>query len=203
MTHDEFEGVIRLWCVQFREDSYKDVIIAVHSLISSRTDTYPPVIGEIKEAIRAVTHPDETPSGEAWDLVMKCIKRGTVHAQEDWEKLPDEVKEAISPDEIKRRAEDEDFNEGVEKALFLKRWAVLRERRRAKDTMPESLLKQIEMRKAAFAQIEDAGLPMVETAAEPTPTEEPESTNDPLNGMSMKDYLKGRRNTDGVEEDRQ
>lgn len=199
LTSEEFEGVVRLWMVQFRENDYKDVIIAVHSLISSRTDTFPPVIGEVKDALRSVTHPDEIPSGNAWDLVMKCIRRGTVHAQEDWEKLPEAVREAISPDEIRRYAESEDFNEGVMMSQFMKRWSILRERKRAKDTMPESLLRQIELRKAAYSQIAAAEPAKIETTAEPAavlPTE----NDDPLNGMSMMEYLKNRRTADGVEE---
>ena len=83
LTDGDAKAVVTLWKIQFAEDSYKDVSLAVHTLISTRTDTFPPVIGEIKEVLRSITHPEEIPSGDAWDMVMKCIKRGTVHAAED------------------------------------------------------------------------------------------------------------------------
>ena len=155
MKDGDIKSVANLWKIQFAEDSYKDVSLAVHTLISTRTDSFPPVIGEIKEVLRSITHPDETPSGDAWDMVMKCIRRGSVHAAEDWEKLPEDVREAVSVDEIKRQAGNEDFNEAVEKSLFFKRWAVLRERRRASDTLPPSLRQQIEARRAALEKVGD------------------------------------------------
>lgn len=167
------DAIINLWAIQFAEDSYRDVSLAVHTLISTRTDTFPPVIGEVKEVLRSITHPDEIPSGDAWDMVMKCIKRGTVHAAEDWAKLPDDVRAAVSVDEIKRHAEDENFTESVEKSLFLKRWAVLRERKRVENSMPGSLLEQIAARRAALEQVKEE-TPQITTAAQKT--EEPTVT---------------------------
>lgn len=148
--------------------------LAVHTLISTRTDTFPPVIGEVKEVLRSITHPDEIPSGDAWDMVMRCIRRGTVHAAEDWAKLPDDVRAAVSVDEIKRHAEDENFTESVEKSLFLKRWAVLRERKRVEHNMPGSLLEQIKARRAALEQVKEEQPKQIETKAEKT--EEPTAT---------------------------
>lgn len=167
------EAIINLWTIQFAEDSYKDVSLAVHTLISTRTDTFPPVIGEVKEVLRSITHPDEIPSGDAWEMVMRCIRRGTVHAAEDWANLPDDVKAAVSVDEIKRHAEDENFTESVEKSLFLKRWAVLRERKRAEHSMPGSLLAQIQARRAALEQVKEEPQRLetkAEKAEEPTTT---------------------------------
>ena len=167
------DAIINLWAVQFAEDSYRDVSLAVHTLISTRTDTFPPVIGEVKEVLRSITHPEEIPSGDAWEMVMRCIRRGTVHAAEDWAKLPDDVRAAVSVDEIKRHAEDENFTESVEKSLFLKRWDVLRERKRVENSMPGSLLEQIAARRAALEQVKDEQ-PKIETKAEKT--EEPTAT---------------------------
>ena len=164
----DIKAVANLWKIQFAEDSYKDVSLAVHTLISTRTDTFPPVIGEVKEVLRSITHPEEIPSGDAWDMVMKCIKRGTVHAAEDWAKLPDDVRAAVSVDEIKRHAENEEFNEGVEKSLFLKRWAVLRDRRRTEQQMPPTLRAQIQARRAALEQAKEELPKQIGTKAEKT-----------------------------------
>lgn len=190
------DAIINLWAIQFAEDSYRDVSLAVHTLISTRTDTFPPVIGEIKEVLRSITHPDEIPSGDAWDMVMKCIKRGTVHAAEDWEKLPADVRAAVSVDEIKRHAENEDFNEGVEKALFLKRWAVLRDRRRTEQQMPPSLRAQIESRRTA---LETAQPPQITTEKSDEPAQKPaEAVQKPAEAskyenLDIRAYLSGKR----------
>lgn len=185
----DIKAVANLWKIQFAEDSYKDVSLAVHTLISTRTDTFPPVIGEIKEVLRSITHPEEIPSGDAWDMVMKCIKRGTVHAAEDWSNLPEDVRAAVSVDEIKRHAENEDFNEGVEKSLFLKRWAVLRDRRRTEQQMPPTLKAQIEARRKA---LETATPPKITTEQPAEPAQKPaESTK--YENLDIRAYLSGKR----------
>lgn len=183
------KAVVNLWKIQFAEDSYKDVSLAVHTLISTRTDTFPPVIGEIKEVLRSITHPKEIPSGDAWDMVMKCIKRGTVHAAEDWAKLPADVRAAVSVDEIKRHAENEEFNEGVEKALFLKRWAVLRDKRRTEQQMPPSLRTQIEARRKA---LETATPPQIVTEKPAELVKKPSEATK-YEGLDIRAYLSGKR----------
>ena len=183
------KAVVTLWKIQFAEDSYKDVSLAVHTLISTRTDTFPPVIGEIKEVLRSITHPEEIPSGDAWDMVMKCIKRGTVHAAEDWSNLPEDVRAAVSVDEIKRHAENEDFNEGVEKSLFLKRRAVLRDRRRTEQQMPPTLKAQIDARRKA---LETATPPKITTEQPTEPVQKPvEATK--YENLDIRAYLSGKR----------
>ena len=185
----DIKAVANLWKIQFAEDSYKDVSLAVHTLISTRTDTFPPVIGEIKEVLRSITHPEEIPSGDAWDMVMKCIKRGTVHAAEDWSNLPEDVRAAVSVDEIKRHAENEEFNEGVEKALFLKRWAVLRDRRRTEQQMPPTLRAQIEARRTA---LETAQPPKITTEHPAEPAQKPVEAKK-YEDLDIRAYLSGKR----------
>ena len=198
LTDGDAKAVVNLWQIQFAEDSYKDVSLAVHTLISTRTDTFPPVIGEIKEVLRSITHPEEIPSGDAWDMVMKCIKRGTVHAAEDWTKLPANVRAAVSVDEIKRHAENEEFNEGVEKALFLKRWAVLRDRRRTEQQMPPTLRAQIEARRTRTA-LETAQPPQITTEKSDEPAQKPaEAAQKPAEAskyenLDIRAYLSGKR----------
>ena len=174
LNNTDLEAVVRLWETLFKEDKYADVAIAVHPLITTRTDTFPPVIGEVKQALRGVTRPDEMTAQSAWAEVMKCVKRGGYHAAEDWALLPDEIKAAISPEQIKSMAVSEDFNESVEKSLFFRTWNTVTERRRVADTVPASIRAEIEKRKAAFSVAADAEPQRIETKAEKT--EEPTVT---------------------------
>ena len=183
-AHDA-DAVANLWAVQFREDQYKDVAVAVHSLISTRTDTYPPVIGEVKQALREVTRPDDIPQSAAWDMVMISVRRGIYHAAEDWALLPDIVKEAISPEQIKRMATDEDFNESVEKSLFYRSYAAVLERHRKGDILPPSLKQAIEARKAAVTEIADVTPLQIETEAETETVHDA----DAIGQLDIRDYL--------------
>ena len=188
LNETDAAAVASLWAVQFVDDSYKDVAVAVHSLISSRTDTFPPVIGEVKQALREVNRPDDIPNTAAWDMVMICIRRGAYHAAEDWALLPDVVKEAISPEQIKRMAMDEGFNESVEKALFFRAYAAVVERHRKGDVLPASLQQEIEARKAAIAEVKPEPL-MIEAA------EEPQTVPDikEIGQIDIRDYLTRNR----------
>lgn len=168
LNNTDLEAVVRLWETLFKEDKYADVAIAVHTLITTRTDTFPPVIGEVKQALREVTRPDEMTAQSAWAEVMKCVKRGGYHAAEDWALLPDVIKAAISPEQIKSMAMSEDFNESVEKSLFFRTWNTVTERKRVADTVPASIRAEIEKRKAAFSVAADTEPQKIETKAEKT-----------------------------------
>lgn len=54
MSRDDLEAVVALWTEMLADVSVESALIACKSIIGSRTDTYPPSIGEIRtEALSA------------------------------------------------------------------------------------------------------------------------------------------------------
>jgi len=73
MSDEEIDDVINLWAAMFQDDNVKVVTEAVRAYIATDTKGFPPIIGQIKEKIRKITHPQEVTEMEAWDLVRRAI----------------------------------------------------------------------------------------------------------------------------------
>lgn len=102
MTKDEAEGIIQLWATMFCDDDYLIVSEAIKSHIATDDKGYPPVIGQIKSKIRQLTHPNEMTELEAWNMVLKACTRSSYNSQEEFDKLPNNIKCLIgSPSVLK------------------------------------------------------------------------------------------------------
>ena len=75
--------------------------------------------------------------GEAWSMVYKALCRGNYHAEEDFEKFPEEIKKAVgSPMQLKAWASDPGFNEGVASSNFRRAYETVCERKKQDALMP-------------------------------------------------------------------
>lgn len=148
-SQDPVDGnmLLDLWTYQFQENDFRQVFQALNAAIASKTDGFPPSIGEVKARLIDVTNPDVSPFDETWDRLLKCFKRGSVHAQEDWEKLPEDDQKLISPGEIYRIAIAEDINLTVEKAGWYSRWKTLQEKKRIEKVVPAPVREVMELAK--------------------------------------------------------
>ena len=103
MSDEEIEDVIDLWATMFESDSAKIVTEAVRAYIATDTKGFPPVIGQIKEKIREITHPQEMTEMEAWDLVRRAITY--YNASEAFANLPLILKKIVgSPNQLREWA---------------------------------------------------------------------------------------------------
>lgn len=73
---------------------------------------------------------------EAWSLVRKAISNGYYGAEEEYAKLPDDVKRAVgSPSQLRAWAMDSGFNEGVAMSQFQRVYRTQQEREATKPTI--------------------------------------------------------------------
>lgn len=138
MSKQEMLNVVDLWADIFKNDNSKLVTVAVKELINSFQ--YPPTIADVKNKMYSLTNNDKTPS-ELWDRLQKAISRGIYHSEEEFEKLPDEVKEFVrSPRQLKELAMmDSDVVHSVTKGQFFKQIEVIQKRKEEdKKMLPES-----------------------------------------------------------------
>ena len=146
-TMDEYNLMVDAWTYQFQQYEFLRVFQAVNAAIAAKVSDFPPSIGEIKARLVDITDPDVSSFDETWDRLLKCFSRGSVHAQEDWEKLPGDDQKLISPGEIYRIAIAGDINLTVEKAGWYSRWKALQEKKRIEKVVPAPVREVMELAK--------------------------------------------------------
>ena len=75
MTQEAKEATINLWNYQFKDVDGATVLYAIQEFISNDKG-YPPTIGQIKEIISSRKHVNDKTALEAWEDVIKSIRKG-------------------------------------------------------------------------------------------------------------------------------
>lgn len=102
MTDEAYMVKVNLWADAFKDEPYELVAAAVKAYIANSTERFAPNIGQIKEQIRRLTHPDELTEGEAWALVQKAMRNATYNAAEEFLKLPPLLQKVVgSPSNLR------------------------------------------------------------------------------------------------------
>ena len=102
MPQADLQAVVNLWSLHFAGENADTVTAAVHALIASRAEGYPPTIGAVREQIDNLTAKDALSETEAWALVSKAARNGLYGYREEFEKLPEPVKKAVgTPEQLR------------------------------------------------------------------------------------------------------
>lgn len=141
---EQLQLAVKLWAAMFADDDYKSVSAAVSALIVSRTEGFPPTIGQVKAKLYEVTNTGEMTEAEAWALVRKAIGNSAYHAAEEYARLPEMVQDCVTPEQLRAWAIDEDFNEGVMMSHFVRSYRQRAEQRKMLTLMPASAKNALE-----------------------------------------------------------
>ena len=76
---------------------------------------------------------------EAWSHVLKAIPHSTYYSRELWEKMPEQVRAAVTPDQLRAWAMDENLNQGVAESNFIRSFRLAQERAATEYALPEEL----------------------------------------------------------------
>lgn len=99
------DNAAKLWQCMFQSEPYVVVEAAVRRFLSVDAKGFPPAIGQIKEQIRQITKPEERTEQEAWNLVARALRNGIYGAQEEFDRLPEDVQHIVnSPEQLKEWA---------------------------------------------------------------------------------------------------
>lgn len=94
--------VLDLWAEMFAEDDVALVAAAVKSHIASDLKGYPPHIGAVKNAMHQLTRrAQDMDADKAWSLVRRAASRSAYGAQEEFQRLPQELQRMVgSPGQL-------------------------------------------------------------------------------------------------------
>lgn len=145
MTSDDAKIMRNLWEQMFADDPYEEVNNAVRALIATRTEGYTPTIGEVKEQIRRRRDICNIDESTAWMLVSKACRNGLYGSRQEFDKLPEEVKQIVgSPEQLKQwAAMDAEVVESVVASNFKKAFRVQAERNKEIAKLPQNMREAI------------------------------------------------------------
>ena len=130
---------IDIWSAVFANDPAELINSAVAVYINQPHE-FAPRPGQLRDIIYRELHRDEISEVDAWNLVAKAIRNSAYNADEEFYKLPEDVREAIGdPCYLRNLALTEDMNVSVESSNFFKRYRTIKERKKNDTLMPEAV----------------------------------------------------------------
>lgn len=136
------ESVLNLWTEMFADDDVALVAAAVKSMIAMDQRGFPPHIGAVKNAMHSLVRTGALDSHEAWELVRRAASRSGYGAQEEYERLPEEVRRLCSPGQLYEWSQmDSDVFNSVVSSNFQRAWRTRQESQRRDALLPEDVKK--------------------------------------------------------------
>ena len=167
LSREQVEATIRLWNEQFADVDYQTVSAAVRAIIATWTNTFPPTIGIVNDMVQKLSKPSLTEI-EAWSYVRKALRNGVYGSKEEWERLPEIVKKAITPEQIRAWAMDDGFNESVASSNFMRSFSKIQQNQREYEMLPTDIQKLVRLAVPEEQKvISDTQRPMIQKDDEP------------------------------------
>lgn len=161
---------VNTWFLMLSDYPHQKVQMALKAYIATDTSGFAPSIGQIIDKIQMINSHAEQNEMEAWSLVSKALRNGNYKSREEFEKLPDLVKEAVgSPENIHNWAQaDIKSIESVIQSNFIKSYRLVVNRQKEMQKLPKEIKSMISDNKNFDGnRIEKSQNTMLETKEEP------------------------------------
>ena len=134
-------ATVNAWHMMLKDYTYQMVQDAVVAFISLDTSGFAPTVGQVIGCMNLNGSKRLTDDLTAWALVSKALRNGTYGAQEEFDNLPEEVREAVgTPDNLRNWATaDLKAVETVIQSNFLKTYRSICERKQRLMLIPEDV----------------------------------------------------------------
>lgn len=150
---DSFRGMsdsvvgakIALWHDMFKDYPKEVVQAAAKSFMATDTKGFMPNVGQIMEHIQRMKKREEMTPAEAWAIVSKALRNSAYWADEEFEKLPPEIKRAVgSQNQLREWAlMDAETVQSVIGSTFQKSFQIRQTRDREMEKLPGDVRKFI------------------------------------------------------------
>ena len=161
---------VNTWFLMLSDYPYQQVQMALKAYIATDTSGFAPSIGQIIDKMQMINSHAEQNEMEAWSLVSKALRNGNYKSREEFEKLPDLVKEAVgSPENIHNWAQSDIKSiESVIQSNFIKSYRLVVNRQKEMQKLPKEIKSMISGNNACDGKrIEKSQDDMLETKKEP------------------------------------
>jgi len=135
------KAMVNLWSSMLEDYPYNVVQVAIKKIIA--TNKFPPSVAEVIEAINYIKTggKSEMTEIEAWGLVRKAIKNSAYNAEEEFNKLPPRIQQAIGSHNILHNWSQESIN-GIETVIgsnFMRSYKQTVIRKKEEKQLPQSI----------------------------------------------------------------
>lgn len=161
---------VNTWFLMLADYPYQQVQMALKAYIVTDTSGFAPRIGQIIDKIQMINSPAELNEMEVWSLVSKALRNGNYKSKEEFEKLPDLVKEAVgSPENIHNWAQaDIKSIESVIQSNFIKSYRFVVNKQKEMQKLPNDIKAMISENRACNGKrIETQQKSVLEVREEP------------------------------------
>jgi hypothetical protein len=101
----DLTDTVNVWHFMLSDFEYNEISVALKAYILSDTSGFAPTVGQVLENARKIKSPEELNEMQAWALVSKALRNGTYGAEEEFNKLPPLVQQAVgSPSQLRNWA---------------------------------------------------------------------------------------------------
>lgn len=139
------EQTVKIWTEFLSDQDAASIGASLKNYVRTDTSGFAPSIGQLIQGAYSLQNHEELSAAEAWSKVYKAICNSAYHSEEEFNKLPEVVQQAVgSANQLRAWATDDEFNESVTSALFRKSYATACERKKTDALMPPDVRMFIE-----------------------------------------------------------
>lgn len=142
---DDIQATINVWNDMLTDYSYQEVSLAIKACITQGRSGFAPSIGQVIDKILSFRNQgNEMTEQEAWNHVSKAIRNSAYHATEEYEKLPEPVKQIVTPSQLREWSQmDAETVQSVVASNFMRSYKVKLSSNREYQALPNDVKKLI------------------------------------------------------------
>lgn len=138
MADMDFETLINLWQMQFKDYDYKLVMSSIDVIIANDLNNFMPTIARVKEVCRNLSGGNQMSELEAWQYIKKALSNSIYHAKEEFDELPSICQKLVgTPSQLREWAIlDTTQVDTIVHSNFLKLFRSYNENKRQQEMIP-------------------------------------------------------------------
>lgn len=87
--------LVNAWTTMLVDYAYEDIERALRAFVATDQNGFAPTVGQLINCAHIADRKDEIPEMEAWSMVSKAISNGIYNSAEEFNKLPELIREAV------------------------------------------------------------------------------------------------------------
>ena len=138
-TNEDLTAAAQLWARMLEDYTYQQASAGLMAYMASDSRGFPPSPGQVIDQIVKRQQSGQMTGAEAWAMVRRALRNSSYHAEEEFDRLPPEIQQAIGGASALRDMSRIDSDEvaTVCQSHFLRAYSAIMARREEEAKLPE------------------------------------------------------------------